>query len=109
MSATTCTLTATGQLTEPAQVRTALDPQGHPHPVLCATLRTATGQCIKVRQDYPPLCHDQAERDAKRWPAGAHASISYELHHAHLCADHAVLQHTPAPATEPNPQQEIFA
>jgi hypothetical protein len=99
----------TGQLTEPAQVRTALGPEGHPHPVLCATLRTASGQLIKAKQDYPRMCHDQAERAAKRLQVGAHMAIEFELQHAHLCADHATLEPLPEQAAAPCAQQDIFA
>ena len=109
-AALTCDMLLEGVATEPAQKRTRLDAQGHSIPVLEITLRTAEGRTVKAYQEYPQMCHDIAERDAKRIKAGTVLLVSAALHHVHLCAHHATitLQDPQAAPPEPSAQQEIF-
>lgn len=106
----TCDMLLEGEATEPAQKRTRLDAQGQSIPTVVVTLRTAEGRTVQASQDYPAMCHDIAERDAKRIKAGTVLLVSAALHHVHLCAHHAsiTLQDPHAAQPEPSAQKEIF-
>ena len=108
--ALTCDMLLEGEATEPAQKRTRLDGAGQSIPVVQVTLRTAEGRMVQASQDYPAMCHDIAERDAKRIKAGMVLLVSAALHHVHLSAQHSTitLQDPQAAQPEPSAQKEIF-
>jgi hypothetical protein len=108
-TALTCDVLLEGVATAPAQKRTRLDSAGQSIPVLQVTLRTPEGRTVQACQDYPVMCHDIAERDAKRIKAGTPLQITAALAHVHLCAHHASITiQDPSANPEASPQKEIF-